>query len=262
MSRLVKCCRSALVICMLWTYTISSWAQGSEPTKVYLKDGSIMIGHILEDNDYFVRLALPAVDTLEIGYKLIASIGQAPSNQKLIRVKKPIVTPREGIFINLNSKLNTGIRGSNNSLSPEIIIGHRLNKGKYNIGMVAEFKFFEFFTNFTSAENKFISTSLYGRLYWDYKKQRKWFGDGKIGYAWPTTTVERFQYRHVYDGGLNGSLALGYHIPSRRRLSTILKVGVDYQKANGLIHTQFNGDIMTSYRQQYINGYLGLGIEF
>ena len=80
------------------------------PQIVELKDGSRLLGTILEDNDYAVTITILTGDTLEIGYKYISAVGPVDDSRVVRRntATKPIIPPKTFVDKDLIKVISVG----------------------------------------------------------------------------------------------------------------------------------------------------------
>lgn len=227
-------------------------------TKIYLKDGSILEGYVIADNDRYVELIKLSNDTIQVGYKHISSVGKAPKNYK---VKRDNILKKSGIAITAIGNIMHDFGLSQDFISPELTISKRLNQGKYNIGIALAYNPYTFISNFQSLESNFLSAAAYGRYYLTQKKVRI-LVDGKIGYSYALEEMGESRLIHDYNGEIVSALGMGVHIPSSWKISMLIRAGVNHLKTTGVYSFSTNGNNSTAYSRKLIHPYVGIALEF
>jgi len=250
--------RILLPIVILCLSSLVSFGQ-SESKKLYLKDGSVIEGNILEDTDYYVKIISQYNDTLKIGYKLISRIGK-PNKTKPPRREKIIKAKGIGI-VGMGSYLIANDNSEDQMFTTQIAVIKRILNGRGNIGLAMAYDRITFTSNFNILESKYLSPALYGRYYLNMAKTRH-FVDGKMGYSWALSSTDQNGFLHEYDGEINASLGLGVHIPSSINVSFLIRTGVQYLRSNGEFTFTRGNPNGTVYNRRFIHPYVGVAMEF
>lgn len=227
-------------------------------TKIYLKDGKILEGRVIVDNDRYVELIKLSNDTIQVGYKLISSVGKPP---KIYKVKRDKIIKKSGIAITAIGNNLYDFELSQEFFSPQLTISKRIHQGKFNLGIALGYDQFDFISNFTSLEGDFLSTAIYGRYYLNQRKTR-FLIDGKIGYAFKFGEMEPAGFTHEYNGEMVSALGMGIHLPSSQKISLLIRAGVNHLKTSGVFTFNFRGGNSTAYSRKLIHPYIGLALEF
>ena len=234
-------------------------SQDSETkSKIHLKDGSTLIGVIIEDNDYFIRLATQSMDTIDIGHKLILGIGKEINDKK--RRINPIKIKDKGVFATMTIGLLQEGRGNFDGIRLGLVIGKSLNN-RLNIGIDIGKQGHTFTSNFAWGESDFITAGIHGKYFLNTKPNR-WFIDASTGYGFAQEGESFENYSHDYNGGINARINVGRQWSLSNTTSLLFKFGLGYQHVTGDIMTNWNGEVMTSYRKEFIYPSFLIGLEF
>jgi len=254
-------CVSCLLLILFGLNTIIGQSEDLKKT-VYLKDGSILKGIIVEDNDYFLKLLIETGDTLKIGYKNIISEQVQIQNKRIFKNELSFNTDRA--FFKAGLRLATS---EHTKYDIEGIIGLRLNQ-KWQGGLKLTFMSKDDVIGVQYIQPNFLSIGLYGR-YNIIKGRPKMFLEGDVGYAMDVGSDRNFEGfgSFEYGGGFQASTSLGVHFATRSKLSWGLKVGVSYTRTTGDITTpdfsnQLRTTIRTVYFKNFIDPYFGFFLEF
>ena len=255
----MKLFRTAFLIIIIISTSGSILSQGTEKiSKVHLKDGSTLVGVIIENNDFLVRLATQSMDTLELGHKLIAGIGEKVNIRKFKAL--PIKIKDTGIFIAATLGLFEEGRGNFEGFRASLTIGKRLNN-RLNLGFEVGSQGHTFTSNFAWGDSRFITTGAFVKYFLNTKSNR-WFIDGGLGYGFGLEGEDFFDYSHDYNGGINSHLNFGRQWSLSKTTSIFFKAGIGYQHVTGDIFTNWNGPVETFYRKEFIYPSLLIGLEF
>lgn len=237
---------------------------------VYLKDGSVLKGEIIEDNDFAVTLVIFSGDTLVIGYKHINSVGAdlLETNQRYIRKpRKPQFHKTEGLFVTISSGIILSQDEPTAQLS--VIGGKRINENLLLGAGVGVFDYTKVLSNYYMY-NSYAALTGYGRYYFNTDKT-KYYTALRLGYGLSLDLGEEFpndQNNH-YDGGVTGQVSLGVHFASRRKWRFLVEANLGYQKTSGRINTfdwnqpnWTNFPITIEYDITFIRPGISVGIEF
>ncbi len=232
--------------------------ESKEISKIHLKDGSTLVGVIIEDNNYFIKLSTATMDTLEIGYKLILGIGEKVNVQKYRA--NPIKIKDKGIFATASIGLLEEGRGNFDEIRLGLVVGKRLND-RLNLGIEIGMQGHTFTSNFAWGDSDFITAGLYAKYFLSTKSNR-WFFDGTIGYGFAQAGESFQDYAHDYNGGVNTAFNIGRQWGLSNTVGLFFKLGVGYQHVTGEIFTNWNGAVTTSYRKEFIYPSFLIGVEF
>lgn len=253
------------LLVVLWSWCGIALSQADQT--LYLKDGSIIKGEIVEDSDYRVRMVIASGDTLTIGYKFVHSIGRA--NQDKAVTKKhntPAVHLDNGRIVAL-SLGPTFSQSQDAGFQISLDAGQRLNNKLHIGGGLAYHSFMKGF-QFIYVEHDFLSAHGYGRYYFN-DAQIKYFVQAKIGYG--VAVSDRFsrdfntEYYDEYSGGLTSQLSFGTHFASREKFRFFAEFNLSYQKVTGsygAFDWVTNLPITSSYDINYLRPGIKAGIEF
>jgi hypothetical protein len=226
-------------------------------TQVYLKDSTILKGRIIVDNNFYVRLVKPSEDTIQVGYKLIRSVGKQPNNyqnrsEKIIKTNGIAISVMGNLIYSEETKI---------SYNTQVILTKIIKNGTANFGVAIGYDKFNFTTNFLRLESKFLSSAVYARYYLSKKTTRSLI-DGKLGYAWALDSIDEGGFTHEYNGEIASAFGVGFHLPSRRTTSLIIRSGVNYIRTSGEIAFNFGNENKTVYNRRFIHPYIGIALEF
>lgn len=244
------------IICLILS-SVQLSAQSSEPRKIHLKDGSILVGYVIEDNDYHVKLVMETGDTLTVGYKNIVTESEIRVARKKTRVRP--VHKYDGVFVTagyqrflMNDQPHTA----------SFIAGKRINC-QTNVGIELGYRWHQEFIGGAFIEPQYATAAIYARRYILDVGIPRIFIDGSVGYAVPTNSIDGFIVNFDYDGGILASLSGGAHIALRGPLSFVIKGGVTYSQTSGLIISEGGGNTFrTNYSKDYLVPFVNVGLEF
>lgn len=257
--------RFILAILIVLIVTCGLSAQDSTGTKtVYLKDGSVIKGQLVEDNDYYVKLLISTGDTLTIGYKNIVEkrLRLMPaSGNAIFKSLGPKYHKTDGYFAagsfgvshflttNINLELIGGKR-----LSDRINLGATVNILNYNTRVGNFF-----------IDPHYISFGGFGRYYLTTDSDKaKYFVSGSVAFAIPTNSEDFQTYREDYNNAIHARLDGGIHFASRRKVRVFLKAGIIFLKSTGSVFSMFspNDTINIDYERTFIEPVISFGVEF
>ncbi len=236
--------------------------QEDKKEEVYLKDGSVLVGHILEDTDYAIKILLGSGDTLDIGYKYVESIGVKERRKSSFIELAPRFHKEQGILfqLSLNSIYSDVETGSEVALNVAKRFGPRINVG----GGVA-YTTWANYVNWIYVRSNYIPVYAYGRYYFNDKLVRL-FTSAKLGYGLALNNNNFFfQGTHDLNGGMFSQASLGIHIANRRKVRVLIALTGNYQRATGRlegIDWNTNLPFVSDYRAHYIRPGLSIGVEF
>lgn len=254
---------SKVLFCLILLLAFSEGvlSQGADKqTKVHLKDGSILIGEIVEDTDYYIKLATTSFDTIEIGYKFILGFDDDIKYQKIRNVKTPIVIKEDGLFLTASLGLIEQRGGDFDGVRASVTAGKRMTK-RLNLGLEIGRQNHVFISNVAYGESSFFTVGLYGKYFLSTKPNR-WFIDASVGYGLPLTEDDFFEFSHSYNGGTNAQFNAGRQWSLNNKFSLFFSGGLGYQHVTGDIFTNWNGPVSTSYRKEFLYPTFSIGVEF
>lgn len=225
---------------------------------VNLADGSILVGKIIEDTDYLVRIIIETGDTLTIGYKKIVQ-SQNKNRREKFKVERTFIEGGYFAYLAIRSYLQ-----SRSSTEVAVVLGKRISN-QWNLGIALNYHEKEDFIEFSFINPGILNLGLYGR-YNVYNGYPKIFIDGEAGYGFVVSGSGRSfdLFERNINGGAQGSLSAGVHFAGRKSVRWLVNAGVKYNDTNGNLHSfdQFNGEVFIDYTKKYLSPYFGVGIEF
>lgn len=235
---------------------------------IYLKDGSIIKGEILENSDYLVRVIITSNDTLTIGYKHILSVGQVFNtySHRAKSMRKEKTHLNSGAFIGLSTGV-TLHTDSESGFQAGLNFGKRLGDKVYLGGSIDYNTYVKSF-QFIYLSHKFASLSAYGRYYFLNKKS-KYYAAARLGYS--NAINDQFNrdfnesYFDEYEGGLTSELSIGVHFPSSEKFRFLAEFSISHQQTNGMygaLDWSTNLPVRASYDINYVRPGITIGIEF
>lgn len=241
-------------------------AQKVTENRIFLKDGSIIYGEILRDDDYAVQILLTSGDTLLIGYKYIKSVGLENEVLKETRKKSYLmdkIHKYEGYFI----QAEAGVVWSRNEDSAGQVFlnaGWRLTK-KFNVGAGAGYVEMPKCLQHIWIEPSFVPIYAYSRFFFNDNTLRI-FSSAKVGYGISAGEGGFFQFgtSHEYSGGLFSQIGAGIQVANRKAVKAMLQLNLTLQDSNGHYESRdFNGQLIVSdYSISYFRPGMTVGIEF
>lgn len=239
--------------------SITCFGQEEEKTtrKLELKDGSVLVGEVIEDNDFHVKIVIETGDTLTVGYKNIGRQGKSRSQKKAERTY-----PDNNYFFNIGLY---GQLGESSSSEVAAHVGKRMNS-RLNLGL--NFTYLErsdFITNLFVRQN-LLNIGAYTRYYLTDKKP-KIFVDGTLGYGFDLSQNNGDFFpisEGEQKGGIMGRATVGIHLASRKKLTWLINFGVEINKVSGDVSgfDPFGGQVRTVYNKEYTSPILGFMLEF
>lgn len=249
--------RVLIVMLSLLCY-LSSSAQSMDDI-VYLKDGSIYRGEIIEENDAYLYMVIVDGQTIGVPQGEIRRTRTMQADRYLFH-KGGRYHKKKGIFWNVELGSNVFSEGVSDHAS--FLVGYRFNKrwsaaagvgSELNTTNIAGFQ----------VETQFSSFFLYGRYYLADSRRRPYIYS-RLGYGKGPDTEEQFNSgRH--SGGFQAQNGLGIHFSSRKSFRFIIGMGVHTQYTNGeqFFLDDFGSEIKVEYDNFWLNHIvLKFGIEF
>ena len=248
--------RSLLFLLILFSLVTNDLDGQSEQKKIRLKDGSTLVGEVIEDTDYWIKMVIETGDTLTIGYKYIAQTKSKRSSRSL----KPF-TFKDGDYL-----FNIGMRylfESENTYEITMSAMRRFSNRLY-AGISTSHLRREDIINDNYIDPNFLN--LGASLRYDlFQKKQRIFLEGEFGYSWVTNQQFGFGPEPSFiDGGWQGSLYTGIHFPSRQKIWWLLYGGIRMSKTSGQLKgfSHFNGENLTIYTKDYFSPFIGFKVEF
>ena len=290
------CHRFTAILFLLLSIAASSLfgqsRQDSPPQIVELKDGSRLLGTILEDNDYAVTIAIITGDTLEIGYKYISAVGpiddsrvvrrgenggivQRGDNNSVIErgdTTKPGLYVKDFVDSDMLKVISAGISFGDESGGGFIGSFHLIKKLNPKLGVGGGLSF-NTYTRFILND---VSTTLLDMSFLPvYVSSRYVIGESitfkpflqlDLGYGFGIAT-DRFDFNSdfSFNGGAYGQLHLGTTIANYRNYNMQLSLNLLYQGTSGNISGfdfNFNNQFQSSFDLNLIRPGFTLGIVF
>jgi len=221
---------------------------------VYYQDGSVFIGHIVEEDALQMKVVVVTLDTITINKAFIKRILRNAENVLLHQGGKFHYT--DGNFVSASSG---GGLSEDESVELSLILGKRLNT-KWSVGVgvaISNHSIWNF--NGLWIDNGFIPVFGYGRYYLRDKKVRV-FAAASLGYG----IASDLGFGGNHSGGVYFQPAIGLHFASRKRARFIITLGQTLQRTKG---TQWRWDslgneIVFDYKYLFNRTMLKIGIEF
>jgi hypothetical protein len=276
-----------VLLILNWLSSISAHAQSNYEDVVYLKNGSIIHGMIIEqvpnesikiktaDRNIFVfKMEEIEKITKEEVVPQMPEYVPVPNNEVIVVPEKILVPVHEYEkgYVNmleftfgremLKNHSNGAITGSSNAISQfslgiQDINGYRFTSQfsagiGFGIHLYPGLVYMPFFADF--------------RFHF-HKKGISPFIDAAIGYTFSQMEILGFESSKDYYGGLLINPAFGVRFPVKRRFSFIMSFGYRYQEARIYTHNAIwhsSNSYGSDYYQGYSLGYLNtkLGFEF
>lgn len=224
--------------------TIALLGQSQEnppPQIVELKDGSRLLGTILEDNDYAVTITILTGDTLEIGYKYISAVGPVDDSRVVRRntaATKPIIPPKTFVDKDLIKVISVGFTfgdgGSGGFLASFDVI--KMLNDRLGVGGGISYNTHQRFIGFERIDMSILPLHASSRYVFKESKTLKPFLQLDLGYGVGLDT-ERFGFSSEYDfnGGVYGQLQFGTTLANRQNYNIQLSLNLLYQTVSGNI---------------------------
>jgi len=214
--------------------------QDQTPRIVELKDGSRLLGTIIEDNDYAVTIAILTGDTLEIGYKYISAVGPLDDSRVARRgaVTKPIIPPKTFIDKDLIKVISVGFtfgdEGSGGFLASFDVI--KMLNDRFGVGGGFSYTTHRRFIGFERIDLSILPLHASLRYVFKESKTLKPFVQLDLGYGIGIDT-ERFDFNSEYDfnGGIYSQLHFGTTLANRQNYNMQLSLNLLYQNTSGNI---------------------------
>lgn len=218
------------------------------PQIVELKDGSRLLGTILEDNDYAVTIAILTGDTLEIGYKYISAVGPVGDSRVLRRGAAGATTLPDKAFIDdeLIKIISSGFTFGEGATGGYILSFHliKMLNDRIGIGGGLSFNTHQRFIGFNRLDMSHLPVHLSSRYILTESKSLKPYVHLDLGYGFGIST-DRFDFNSQYsfNSGAYGQVQLGTTIANRKNYNMQLSLNLVYQKTSGIINGfDFNFD--------------------
>ena len=244
-----------IMISLINTGILHGQQSKAKQEKVYLKDGSILKGQILEDNEFFIKILINTGDTLEIGYK---NIIPAEQYQRSEQIMAPFYHDT-GNFWNVVLK-GQFIEDGGGELT--IQYGKRWSSSfsaALGLGYLTRNENVQAY----SFNSSYIHISPYARYYVKKEIPRLFFS-ASAGYALSVAGDGISFLDEEHSGGLTAHLSTGIHFASRNNLKWLIEAGVNYLNTSGSFseNNPWIGEIITSYSNKYLAPQLGIILEF
>ncbi|MFK7809882.1 MAG: hypothetical protein AB8F74_18895 [Saprospiraceae bacterium] len=249
--------RALIVIILLICYQVAD-AQHKNDV-VFLKDGSIYKGEIIEENDAYIYMVVIDGQTIGIPQEEIRRSRVMRAERYLFH-KGGRYHKKKGIFWNVQMGGNVFSEGTSEHVN--FTLGYRFNQ-RWSAG--AGFGSELHSTNVAGfqVETQFSSFFVYGRYYLGDNRRRPYVYS-RLGYgAGPGSSSEFNSGRH--SGGFQAQSGLGIHFASRKSSKFIIGLGFHTQYTNGeqFFLNDFGGEIKVEYDNLWLNHLaLKFGIEF
>lgn len=241
-------------------------AEPSAKTRVYLKDGSILVGQLLSDDDYAVEMILISGDTVRIGYKYIESVGSREA-APITKYRNPKIGKEHnygGTFIYAEIGGSWSDNEDNGGGQFFLTAGQRISR-KLNLGGGIGYVILPKTFRFIWLEPTFVPLYGYSRYYFNEKVFRI-YSSAKLGYGISTNRDPFLQFNTVnnYGGGLFGQIGVGVHIANRKKIKALIELNGTYQHTSGHYEAlDFNGlPVSSDYNIHFLRPGLTVGIEF
>lgn len=248
--------RVVLILFILFLgISISVDAQISNQETIFLKDGSVIKGQVIEDNEYFIKLLMNTGDTIQVGYKnIITEIESSNRNEDVERIYRD-----KKSFWNLNLRGQFIDGGAGELLAH---IGVRLNR-RWNVAMGLGVLERSEEVNFNIFSPSYLHLSPYVRYYWTLGKPRIYMS-GSAGYSLSITENSFLFLSESHKGGFIANTSMGIHFAGRSNLRWLVDIGVSYQDTSGefVQSDPWVGEFTTLYSNQYFTPTLGITLEF
>ena len=242
------------LIGFLFVVTNQLFAQ--EKKAVKLKDGSVLIGEVVEDNDYFIKIVIETGDTLQIGYKNIIEEGGTVYFKK---EKPPKYFKEGGLFAGFGMSYFL-TEGGNYQFTG--FLGKRIHPN-WNLGFSMRFTRREDYIGVNYIDPHYFELSPFARYYITQTNPRVYVS-GSVGYA-ISTNSESFQgFVREFRNGVVADANIGLHLSSRYKMRFLFQAGLNYQDTEGRIQIfqPVVGEITTAFTKQYYTPTFGILVEF
>ena len=237
--------------------TLLNGQDKSTPKTIYLKDGSVLKGQIIEDNEFFIQIVINTGDTLQVGYK---NIVEHPVGRSSRRVPPEKNYSDAAFFWNINA-VGHLIKGGGGEIIANF--GYRPNnKLNFGIGVGALSREDELALLYLSPS--YVHFSPFLRYYLTDQKPRI-FISGSAGYSFALDQPnDNNRLREQHNAAFISKANAGIHFASHNDLRFLVQIGVSYHDTSGefVVADPWVGEFITVYQREYISPTIGVLIEF
>jgi hypothetical protein len=224
---------------------------------VYLRDGSVFKGSIVEETDDYIYMVILDGTTIDIARWRIRKV---MDNKNFIFHNGGRYHYNEGGFF-WNLQLGFAPSSQTTSEHSSLEFGYRLKK-RWSVAIGAGSEFSTSPVAGFDVSTLFNSFYLYNRNYLSDSRRRP-FVYQRIGYGFGPTTEEDIEGRH--GGGPQLQVGAGLHFASRKRSRFVLSLGYHAQYVNGeqTFLDNFQNEIRVKYEDLLVRNFiLKFALEF
>ncbi len=188
-------------------------------TSLSLKDGSQLLGQLIEEDNHSITMMLSTGDTLDIGFGYIKRYRTA--NERMRLFKKGKFQYKSGDYLNLSLGITSSpwTGGASHShlavarrFTEQSSLGFGLGLDTYQAGIAWD-------------SYSYLAVYLYGRRYLNKNrtKRTKPYAAARLGYGFAENVVDVWLSQvGTYKGGLMVNPSIGLHFSSRSKLKMLL----------------------------------------
>lgn len=196
----------------------------SENRIIYLDDGSVLIGIVVEEELNQIVLVVITGDTLHIDKSL--------TREMIRKIKGPKFHYTYGLFASFDLDL---LSGSDNH-QVDLILGYRINE-KYSVGIGVGSHTNNTYFNGLWTGNTFKPIYAYARRYIPLIMKNKPFIFMKAGYGFVRNSDFGWFNQFKYDGGAYAQPGIGLNFASRKKFRMIMSLSQYFQYSSGEQHS-------------------------
>jgi hypothetical protein len=242
---------AALMLFLISTYSlIAQQTDVQVDHVVYLKDGSVYKGSVVEETDDYIYMVILDGTTIDIARWRIKKV---MSNKNFIFHNGGRYHYNEGSFFwNLQLGFNTSDQNTANHTAMEF--GYRLKK-RWSVALGVGSEFTTIPVAGFDVSTIFNSFYLYNRNYLSDSRRRP-FVYQRVGYGFGPTTEDDVEGRH--GGGPQIQAGAGLHFASRKRSRFALSLGYHVQYVNGeqTYLDNFQNEILVKYDDLFVRHFI------
>ena len=248
---------SRILLCLLVGVVIHSGLVAQTKTEVvHLKDGTVLKGIIVSDDDYKIQLVISTGDTLDIGYKLIDHFGDEPRAQ---RSSIPLEVPSSGYTFDLG--VMTYLSHSREA-SLEFQAGRILSKD-HHLGIMARYRLEEYNIQVWSSMQNYMDLGVFYRYFIGKSSKVRPFAELSGGVS--MLVSESSSLPAVTSTNPHATLSFGARFKVKKRFGLFLKAGVSHNRTSVVSSEQGLGrgfEITFDFEKSYLTPHFSAGISF
>jgi len=242
-----------LTIALMGLSTSMLISQSSKKQEVHLKDGTVLIGDIIEDSDYMIKLVISTGDTLDLGYKYIDHIG--PKKDRVKRKREPLVLPDGGWTIDVAAM---NYIGGDRPSSWELMTGKIISKQQH-AGLLLRYRPESYNIRIWRGDQHYMDIGAFYRHFINKKTTVRFFAEASAGIS---VLLDDNSFQPTATGNHpHASLSIGTRLMGKSRLGFTVKAGMAYHKTT-VSTTEAASNITFDFLKESFSPHVTIGLNF